>query len=106
MKKIFTIAAMEHYGLYNTEATILQFEYDPEQVSDVLTQVRHAVGDYLNETEDGKKAFNDNFGCFDWGDVYDIPDSFFAGYGLMKVAAPEVDVVVNQDESLVYGNCY
>ena len=105
MKKIFTIVARENFGLYNTGITILQFEYDPEHVSDVLTQVRHAVGDYL-ETENGKKAFDDNFGCFDWGVVYDIPDSFFAGYGLMKVVAPEVDVVVNHDESLVYRNCY
>ena len=59
---------------------------------------------YYLKTEDGKKALDDNFGCFDWGDVYDIPDSFFAGYGLLKVATPEIDAVVNHDESLVDGN--
>lgn len=103
MEKIFTIAVREYFGLHNSGTTILQFKYDHEQVSDVITQVRRAVGDYL-KTEDGKKALDDNFGCFDWGDVYDIPDSFFAGYGLLKVATPEIDAVVNHDESLVDGN--
>ena len=53
MKKNFTIATRRCYGLNNAETSILQFEYDPEHVSDVLTQVRRAVGDYL-KTEDGK----------------------------------------------------
>lgn len=103
MEKIFTIAVREYFGLHNLGTTILQFKYDHEQVSDVLTQVRRAVGDNL-KTEDGKKAVHNNFGCFDWGNVYEIPNSFFAGYGLVKVVVPEVDVVVNYNECFVDEN--
>lgn len=103
MKKIFTIATRRYYGPNNAETSILQFEYAPEHVSDVLTQVRRAVRDYL-KTEDGKKAVDNNFGCFDWGNVYEIPNSFFAGYGLVKVAVPEVDVVVNYNEGFMDEN--
>lgn len=103
MEKIFTIAVREYFGLHNSGTSILQFKYDHEQVSDVLTQVRRAVGDYL-KTEDGKKALDDNFGCFDWGDVDDIPGSFFLNYGLGKITPLDVDIIVDRNESFADEN--
>lgn len=103
MTKVFTIVANEAIGLSTTECTLMQFSYNPEQIHDPESVLRGAIKDYL-KTDEGKRQLEINFGCFDWGDVYDIPDSFFAGYGLLKVATPEIDAVVNHDESLVDGN--
>lgn len=102
MTKVFTIVANEVVDRA-VECTLIQFSYNPEQIHDPESVLRGAIKDYL-KTDEGKRQLEINCGCWNWGDVYDIPDSFFAGYGLLKVATPEIDAVVNHDESLVDGN--
>lgn len=76
MLKTFTIVANEVIGLSATECTLMQFSYNPEQIHDPETVLRSAVMDYL-KTDEGKRQLEINCGCWNWGDVDDIPGSFF-----------------------------
>ena len=87
MLKTFTIVANEVIGLSATECTLMQFSYNPEQIHDPETVLRSAVMDYL-KTDEGKRQLEINCGCWNWGDVDDIPGSFFLNYGLTKIAPP------------------
>lgn len=89
MLKTFTIVANEVIGLSATECTLMQFSYNPEQIHDPETVLRSAVMDYL-KTDEGKRQLEINCGCWNWGDVDDIPGSFFLNYGLTKIAPPDV----------------
>lgn len=60
--------------------------------------LRGAVKDYL-KTDEGKRQLELNCGCWNWGDVDDIPSSFFVNYGLAKLAPLDVDIVVDRNES-------
>ena len=42
-----------------------------------------------------------------WGDVDDIPGSFFLNYGLTKIAPPDVNVIVDRNENFMddYEGC-
>ena len=103
MTKVFTIVANEIIGLSATECTLLQFSYNPEQIHDPETVLREAVKDYL-KTDEGKRQLEINCGCWNWGDVDDIPGSFFLNYGLSKVAPLDVDIIVDRNESLTDEN--
>lgn len=98
MLKTFTVVANEVIGLSATECTLMQFRYNPEQIHDPETVLRCAVKDYL-QTEEGKHQLKINCGCWNWGDVDDIPGSFFLDYGLAKVAPFDADIVVDRNES-------
>lgn len=98
MLKTFTVVANEVIGLSATECTLMQFSYNPEQIKDPETVLRGAVKDYL-KTEEGKRQLELNCGCRNWGDVDDIPGSFFLNYGLAKAAPLDVDIVVDRNES-------
>ena len=98
MLKTFTVVANEVIGLSATECTLMQFRYKPEQNHDPEAVLRCAVKDYL-QTEEGKRQLELNCGCWNWGDVDDIPGSFFLNYGLAKVAPLDVDIVVDRNES-------
>lgn len=74
--EVFTIVANEVIGLSATECTLIQFSYNPEQIRDPETVLRSAVKDYL-KTDEGKRQLEINCGCWNWGDVDDIPGSFF-----------------------------
>lgn len=103
MTKVFTIVANEIIGLSAAECTLLQFSYNPEQIHDPETVLREAVKDYL-KTDEGKRHLEINCGCWNWGDVDDIPGSFFLNYGLAKVAPLDVDIIVDRNESLTDEN--
>lgn len=77
--EVFTIVANEVIGLSATECTLIQFSYNPEQICDPETVLRSAVKDYL-KTDEGKRQLEINCGCWNWGDVDDIPGSFFLNY--------------------------
>ena len=98
MTKVFTIVANEIIGLSATECTLMQFSYNPEQIHDPESVLRSAVKDYL-QTEEGKHQLKINCGYWNWGDVDDIPGSFFLDYGLAKVAPFDADIVVDRNES-------
>lgn len=98
MTKVFTIVANEVIGLSATECTLMQFHYNPEQIHDPETVLRCAVKDYL-KTDEGKRQLELNCGYWNWGDVDDIPGSFFLDYGLAKVAPFDADIVVDRNES-------
>lgn len=68
--------------------------------------LRSAVMDYL-KTDEGKRQLEINCGCWNWGDVDDIPGSFFLNYGLTKIAPPDVNVVVDRNENFMddYEDC-
>lgn len=104
--KVFTIIANEVIGLSATECTLIQFSYNPEQIRDPETVLRSAVKDYL-KTDEGKRQLEINCGCWNWGDVDDIPGSFFLNYGLTKIAPPDVNVVVDRNENFMdnYEDC-
>lgn len=102
MLKTFTVVANEVIGLSATECTLMQFNYNPEQIHDPETVLRSAVKDYLL-TDEGKRQLELNCDCWNWGDVDDIPDSFFLNYGLAKVAPLDVDIVVDRNESFTDG---
>ena len=93
--EVFTIVANEVIGLSATECTLIQFSYNPEQIRDPESVLRSAVKDYL-KTDEGKRQLEINCGCWNWGDVDDIPGSFFLNYGLAKIAPPDVNVVVDR----------
>lgn len=97
--EVFTIVANEVIGLSATECTLIQFSYNPEQIRDPESVLRSAVKDYL-KTDEGKRQLEINCGCWNWGDVDDIPGSFFLNYGLAKIAPPDVNAVVDHNESL------
>lgn len=73
--EVFTIIANEVIGLSATECTLIQFSYNPEQIRDPETVLRNAVKDYL-KTDEGKRQLEINCGCWNWGDVDDIPKKF------------------------------
>lgn len=98
--EVFTIVANEVIGLSATECTLIQFSYNPEQIHDPETVLRSAVMDYL-KTDEGKRQLEINCGCWNWGDVDDIPGSFFLNYGLTKIAPPDVNVVVDRNENFM-----
>lgn len=101
MLKDFTVVANEIVDLSMTECTLIQFRYNPEEIPNPESVLRRAVKDYL-KTDEGKRQLEINCGCWNWGDVEnEIPGSFFLNYGLVKVAPPDVDVVVDRNESLV-----
>lgn len=104
--EVFTIVANEVIGLSATECTLIQFSYNPEQIRDPETVLRSAVKDYL-KTDEGKRQLEINCGCWNWGDVDDIPGSFFLNYGLTKIAPPDVNVVVDRNENFMddYEDC-
>lgn len=104
--EVFTIVANEVIGLSATECTLIQFSYNPEQIRDPESILRSAVKDYL-KTDEGKRQLEINCGCWNWGDVDDIPGSFFLNYGLAKIAPPDVNVVVDRNESFTddYDDC-
>ena len=102
MLKTFTVVANEVIGLSATECTLMQFRYNREQIHDPETVLRCAVKDYL-QTEEGKHQLKINCGCWNWGDVDDIPGSFFLNYGLAQVAPLDVDIVVDRNESFTDG---
>lgn len=87
--EVFTIVANEVIGLSATECTLIQFSYNPEQIRDPESVLRSAVKDYL-KTDEGKRQLEINCGCRNWGDVDDIPGSFFLNYGLAKIAPPDM----------------
>lgn len=70
--EVFTIVANEVIGLSATECTLIQFSYNPEQIRDPESVLRSAVKDYL-KTDEGKRQLEINCGCWNWGDVDDIP---------------------------------
>lgn len=70
--EVFTIVANEVIGLSATECTLMQFSYNPEQIHDPESVLRSAVMDYL-KTDEGKRQLEINCGCWNWGDVDDIP---------------------------------
>ena len=98
MKSTYTIAVNEVIGLSTAETILMQFEYDQQKINDPETTLRTAIKNYL-KTDAGKQQVNMNCGCFTWGDAYDIPDRFFEKYGLTKVVAPNVDLIVDHNES-------
>lgn len=100
--EVFTIVANEVIGLSATECTLIQFSYNPEQIRDPETVLRSAVKDYL-KTDEGKRQLEINCGCWNWGDVDDIPGSFFLNYGLTKIAPPDVNP---WRKSLLAQRCY
>ena len=104
--EVFTIVANEVIGLSATECTLIQFSYNPEQIRDPESVLRSAVKDYL-KTDEGKRQLEINCGCWNWGDVDDIPGSFFLNYGLAKIAPPDVNVIVDRNESFTddYDDC-
>ena len=79
MLRVFTIVANEVIGLSATECTLMQFSYNPEQIHDPESVLRSAVMDYL-KTDEGKRQLEINCGCWNWGDVDDIPGSLFLNY--------------------------
>lgn len=81
--EVFTIIANEVIGLSATECTLIQFSYNPEQIRDPETVLRSAVKDYL-KTDEGKRQLEINCGCWNWGDVDDIPGSFFLNYPITR----------------------
>ena len=99
MLRVFTIVANEVIGLSATECTLMQFSYNPEQIHDPESVLRSAVMDYL-KTDEGKRQLEINCGCWNWGDVDD-------NYGLAKIAPPDVNVVVDRNESFMddYDDC-
>ena len=94
--EVFTIVANEVIGLSATECTLMQFSYNPEQIHDPESVLRSAVMDYL-KTDEG-------CGCWNWGDVDDIPGSFFLNYGLGKITPLDVDIIVDRNESFADEN--
>lgn len=98
MKSTYTIAVNEVIGLSTAETILMQFEYDQQKINDSEATLRTAIKNYL-KTDAGKQQVNMNCGCFNWGDAYYIPDRFFEKYGLTKVVAPNVDLIVDHNES-------
>lgn len=103
MTKVFTIVANEAIGLSTTECTLMQFSYNPEQIHDPESVLRGAIKDYL-KTDEGKRQLEINCGCWNWGDVDDIPGSFFLNYGLGKITTLDVDIIVDRNESFADEN--
>lgn len=97
MTKVFTIVANEVVD-GAVECTLIQFSYNPEQIHNPESVLRGAIKDYL-KTGEGKRQLEINCGCFNWDDAYYIPDRFFEKYGLTKVVAPNVDLIVDHNES-------
>ena len=106
MTKVFTIVANEAIGLSTTECTLMQFSYNPEQIHDPESVLRGAIKDYL-KTDEGKRQLEINCGCWNWGDVDDIPGSFFLNYGLGKITPLDVDIIVDRNENFMddYEDC-
>lgn len=106
MKSTYTIAVNEVIGLSTAETILMQFEYDQQKINDPETTLRTAIKNYM-KTDTGKQQVNMNCGCWNWGDVDDIPGSFFLNYGLTKIAPPDVNVVVDRNESFMddYDDC-
>ena len=65
--------------------------------------LRGAIKDYL-KTDEGKRQLEINCGCWNWGDVDDIPGSFFLNYGLGKITPLDVDIIVDRNESFADEN--
>ena len=93
MTKVFTIVANEVVD-GAVECTLIQFSYNPEQIHNPESVLRGAIKDYLKTDE----------GCWNWGDVDDIPGSFFLNYGLGKITPLDVDIIVDRNESFADEN--
>lgn len=102
MTKVFTIVANEVVD-GAVECTLIQFSYNPEQIHDPESVLRGAIKDYL-KTDEGKRQLEINCGCWNWGDVDDIPGSFFLNYGLGKITPLDVDIIVDRNESFADEN--
>ena len=100
MLKQFTVVSNEIVEHGAIESIMMQFYYDPEEVKDPEKNLRKAVKDYL-KTDAGKQQLNINCGCFNWGDVADIEESFFIPYGIYTFEVKDVDLAVNHNESFV-----
>lgn len=102
MTKVFTIVANEVVDRA-VECTLIQFSYNSEQIHDPESVLRGAIKDYL-KTDEGKRQLEINCGCQNWGDVDDIPGSFFLNYGLGKITPLDVDIIVDRNESFADEN--
>lgn len=102
MTKVFTIVANEVVD-GAVECTLIQFSYNPEQIHDPESVLRGAIKDYL-KTDEGKRQLEINCCCWNWGDVDDIPGSFFLNYGLGKITPLDVDIIVDRNESFADEN--
>jgi hypothetical protein len=70
---------------------------------DITDRMRHAVKNFLAETETGKNLAEDNGGDFNWGDaVIHVPDDFWEAQGLkmVEISGGDDPIVLDHDENL------
>ena len=99
MKTIRTITAQERDGL-NIRVLTLNFEV-PNEAFDIVAAVKAAAKEYCL-TEEGKKAYEGNCNCFNWGDFdAHVPQDICRKHGFAKIESLTNDLLVDFDEQLV-----
>lgn len=92
------IAAVEAVGC-DTKTIIIELLVSPD-VTDVTKAIRNACTEYC-KTNEGKKTFEGNCNCFNWGDfdTY-VPSDILKRHGIIKLdSTPSTEVIF--DEMLV-----
>ena len=94
-----TVVAMERDGL-DVRTIVLNFEVSSE-IFDIVAAAKAAAKEYCL-TEEGKRTYEGNCNCFNWGDfdAY-VPQNICRRHGFAKIEPPVPDVFVDFDEQLV-----
>lgn len=101
-KRIVVLTAREQDGL-DVHTTVMRLSVDNEMCPDdeaVLLALREAARDYC-KTADGLKLYEGNCCCFNYGDVYDIPNNLLKAHGLENIDDCTEAIEVDFNEQLV-----
>lgn len=94
-----TVVAMERDGL-DVRTFVLNFHVSSESF-DIVAAAKAAAKEYCL-TEEGKRIYEGNCNCFNWGDfdAY-VPQDICRRHGFAKIESPIPDELVDFDEQLV-----
>lgn len=96
-----TIIAVEHDGLDVRVLAIKVRILDPRPNFDIRQAVKDACLDYVR-TENGRKTYNYNCGCFNWADFEsNVPNEICRNHGFERIDSDVTSLEVDWDEQLV-----
>lgn len=96
-----TIVAVEHDGLNVRVLAIMVRILDQRPGFDIRQAVKAACLDYVG-TEDGRKTYSYNCGCFNWADfACNVPNEICRNHGFERICSDEESMEVDWDEQLI-----
>lgn len=92
------IVAIERDGL---SVRVLTLTFDvPNEQFDLVAAVKDAARAFC-QTEEGRKMYIYNCGCFNWADFEYVPNEICQQFGFQRLDTALSDIEANWDEQLV-----